>query len=139
MTEETGKELQDGSVYYRRIVRSETGAVVSDERIKRDPVFAFIPPTLATIDGMTGVADITVTLALHDFDGERRADVGALVFKLIDTAEAQDEGLVFTREMVNGTVTLTLEIAAAGEYVITLEPPFPFDVQLSQSIRVKVI
>lgn len=138
--ETTYKQRTSTGVYYIRSVRDEHGTMLSNERVKRDPVLVFTQPATATLADTPGSAvDVSVTFRLHDFDGEARTDSGPVQFRLYDRSIADDEGVAFTREVTEGEVTLTLEIAAAGEYVITIEPPLLADMQLVEPLRVRVV
>ena len=44
------KETDATGVYYRRTVRDDSGTIVSDERVKRDPTLRFAPPPTLTLD-----------------------------------------------------------------------------------------
>jgi hypothetical protein len=119
-------------------VRSEDDALVSDERVKRDPVLSFEQPVDATLDETTGIAVVNVALTLYDFDGAVREASGAMTFRLRDRDVPEDEGFVFTLELTSGHATLTLQLDTPCDLVITAEPPFVADLQLAQPINVKV-
>lgn len=137
-TETILKETDASGVYYRRTLTSETGTLLSDERLKKDPVLAFTQPPPAVLDDVTITATVTVSLQLQDFDGEARTDSGVAQFRMRDRAIADDEGVPFTRQLVNGQLALVMEFDAPGDYVITVEPPLLADLQLAEPIRVRV-
>jgi hypothetical protein len=77
-----GNNVVNAAIYsIRRIVIAEDGTVISDERVKRDPVLTFHQPApVAVID--SGVGTVTVELRSRDFDGEERRDSGTLSLRL---------------------------------------------------------
>ena len=138
MPEFITKERVGDSVYLRRITSDDTGNTLTDERIKTDPVFVFVPPPVVVL-GDTAVATLTVPMKLVDFDGEERADAGAVTLRLRDRSKPDDDGVTFTRPVDAGTVTLRFEIAVVGSYVLTLDPPFLADARLLEPLQIRVI
>ena len=132
------KESDTSGVYFRRVVHDVSGNVVSDERVKRDPVLTFTQPEPTTLDEITGLTVVSVSFQLRDFDGDARTDSGEVRFRLQDRSAPADEGVVFTRQLLGGALVLTLEMDAPGEYVLTIEPPLVADMQLPEPVRVKV-
>lgn len=137
-TEAILKERDTSGVYFRRVVTAENGAIVSDERVKKDPVLVFTQPALAHLDDATLTAVVTISLELQDFDGEGRTDSGVLQLRIRDRVALDDEGVAFTRPLVDGHAELTIEFDTPGEFVVTVEPPLVSDLQLAEPIRVKV-
>ncbi len=133
------KETDVSGVYIRRIVQTEAGDPVSDERIKKDPTLTFSQPPPALIDAESDVAEVSVTFQLFDVDGAPRTDTGAVQFRLRDRDVPEDEGVVITRELTNGALALTLQIDAPGELLLTLEPPFLGDMLLPEPVRIRVV
>jgi hypothetical protein len=136
-TETKTKEVDATGVYFRRTLHDGDGALVSDERMKCDPVLMFVQPQPVTLDAASVVVDIH--FALQDFDGEARTDSGEIQFRLFDREVAGDEGVPFVRQLVNGELTLSLEFDAPGQYVLTVEPPLLVDMQLVEPLRLKVL
>lgn len=131
------KEIDTSGVFYRRIVQDANGNVVSDERVKKDPVLAFTQPAVATFGEATSVT-VSIDFRLRDFDGELRTDSGIIQFRLRDRDAPGDEGVLFTRQLVSGELTLLLEIDTPGEYVLTIDPPLVADMHLPEPVRVEV-
>ncbi|HEX8169274.1 MAG TPA: hypothetical protein VF824_01900 [Thermoanaerobaculia bacterium] len=137
MTETILKHVEATGVYLHRRVTDDSGALVSEERLKRDPVLVFSPPPAANI-GATGLAAVSIRLQLVDFDGEPRSDSGTVTFRLRDRADANDGGVTFTRPLALGELTLALDFDIAGTFNITVEPPFLADMQLAEAIVIEV-
>jgi hypothetical protein len=136
-TETITKETDASGVFYRRTVHDDDGALVSDERVKRDPVLTFAqPPTLRLADAES--VSLSIPFQLYDFDGEMRADGGVVSFRLQDCDISDDEGVVVVRQLSDGALTLALEFDTVGRYVLTVVPPLPADLQLSEPVKVKV-
>jgi hypothetical protein len=137
-TETITKEVDASGVYFRRIVLNPDGALVSDERVKRDSILSFAqPPTLQLDEGGAGVT-LAIEFHLSDYDGEARTYGGAINFRLQDRDVPDDDGVVFARQLVNGSHTLSIEFDAAGQYVLTVEPPLVADMQLIEPVRIRV-
>jgi hypothetical protein len=132
------KEADASGVYLRRVVTTESGDVVSDERVKRDPVFIFTQPPAASIDPQTQLATVVAELTMQDFDGAARSESGSIALRFRDSQVPSDTGVVFTIQFANGSAVLELELDTSGEYSVTSEPPFPFDTQLAEPVRVVV-
>jgi hypothetical protein len=135
--ETTSKESDSSGVYFRRVVHDATGNLVSDERIKKDPVLVFTQPapvSLGTADSVT----VTIAFQLLDFDGEPRLDSGEVHFRLWDRDVPGDEGVPFTRQLVAGALELLVEFDAPGRFVVTIEPPLVADMQLPEPVQIKV-
>jgi hypothetical protein len=81
---------------------------------------------------------VTISFQLRDFDGEARSENGAVQFRLQDRDVPGDEGVLFARDFVAGHLLLSLEFDTPGDYVLTIEPPLPGDMQLAEPVRVKV-
>lgn len=136
LTEAIYKERDAYGTYRRRVVMDDTSHVVSDERIKCDPVLVFDPPGPARIDAATGVATVVVSFELRDFDAELRTDSGTLHWCLLDGE--REPAFTFTRQLDGGRAVLRFETAVPGEYSFALEPPFPVDLQLMDTLKVQV-
>src|SRR5690242_18067171 len=97
------KEVDLTGTYMRRIVTTESGHVVSDERIKRDPIFAFVSPVPVTL-AANGLASVPIELTMTDFDGAARVDSGTVLLRLRDQQQPSDIGVTFARPIVDGRV-----------------------------------
>jgi hypothetical protein len=137
-TETILKETDSAGVYVRRRVHDDSGNLVSDERVKRDPVLEFTQPNPVSLDDVTGLASLSLSFQLRDFDGEARTDTGAIHFRLRERMISGDDGLPFDRQLLDGQLVLSLEFDAPGEYVLTIEPPFLADLQLCELLQVRV-
>ncbi|MGN6187052.1 MAG: hypothetical protein ACTHQM_25735 [Thermoanaerobaculia bacterium] len=137
MTETISKERDTTGVYFRRIVTNADGGVISDERIKRDPVLTFDPPQPVSI-APTGVAVASVEMRLRDFDGAPRDDSGTITFRLRDRDTVADAGVTFSRPLIDGVVSLMIEFDTPGRYVIACDPPFAHDALLSGELVLAV-
>jgi hypothetical protein len=137
-TETITKETDATGTYFRRTVHDSDGSLLSDERVKRDPVLVFMQPAPAAIDEVSGIAVVSLVFQFRDFDGEARTDSGAVEFRLRERDVPADDGVTFTRQLVAGELALTLEVDSPGEYFLTVEPPLLADMQLAELVRVKV-
>lgn len=137
MNEITTKETDATGVYFRRLVRDAQDNLISDERIKRDPILMFEQPATVSL-GEAPLVSVGITFQLRDFDGEARTESGAVHFRLHDREVPGDEGMSFTRQLVAGALALALELDAPGEYALTIDPPLVADMQLAEPVRIKV-
>ncbi|HET7436025.1 MAG TPA: hypothetical protein VFN10_15050 [Thermoanaerobaculia bacterium] len=132
------KEYENNSVYLHRVSLNDDGSVRSDERVKADPIFAFTQPASANLDPATGMASISVRLTLTDFDGAPRYDSGTAQVRLTDRGNVSDEGFEFACPVDAGVLTVHLDVAIAGDYTLSLVPPFLADSRLAEAVRIRV-
>jgi hypothetical protein len=136
-TETVSKEVDESGVYFRRVVLDGEGALVSDERVKCDPILSCARPSTLQLDDGASVA-LQIAFQLNDYDGEQRSDSGTVNFRLQDRDVEDDDGVVFSRQLVNGALTLSMEFDATGQYVLNVEPPLIADMQLAEPVRIRV-
>jgi hypothetical protein len=131
------KEVDTSGVYFRRIVLNTGGELLSDERVKSDPILSFAQPATLQLDDGASVL-LAIEFQLNDYDGEPRTDGGAINFRLRDRDVPDDDGVVFARQLVKGALTLSMEFDSAGQYVLTVEPQLIADMQLIEPVRIRV-
>ena len=132
------KESDPTGVYYTRTVVSSDGALVSAERVKRDPIFTVEQPPVLSLGGAPTVS-VELRFKLHDYDGAARLDSGPVHFRLRERDFLDAEGVMLRRELIGGEASLVFEFDAPGEFALTIEPPLPADMQLLEAVRIRVV